>query len=86
VKFLAVALVLHVMSRAQLRGSSASRWPAAAAGSMRPSRVLAAGFRLWSSLPVSMAAASRSAPRRLAACAQNSRCRGRDFPHLDQGH
>jgi hypothetical protein len=37
-------------------------------------------------LPVSMAAASRSAPRRLAACAQNSRCRGRDFPHLDQGH
>ena len=59
---------------------------AAVAGSTRPNRALASGFRSWSSLPVSTAAGSRSAPRRLAACARNSRCRGRDFAHLAQRH
>ena len=59
------------------RRSSASRSPAAAAGSTRPSRARGSGFRSWSSSPASMAAGSRSAPRRSAACAPSWCCRGR---------
>ena len=55
-------------------------------GSTRPSRAPGSGFRSWSSLPASMAAASRSAPRRSAACARNWCCRRRDFPHPARRH
>ena len=57
------------------RRPSASRCRSAASGSTRPSPAPASGFPSWSSLPRSMAACSRSARRRSAACAPNWRCR-----------
>ena len=65
------------------RRPSAPRLRDVASGWMNPSRARGLGYRSWSTLPRSTAAASRSATRRSAACGPNWYCQGREgCPYL----